>query len=104
MLTIRIMPKMRERPPASRKSSAPYEIPLNAWVIQNSIRFLPPTPPTPLPHPPGGRGGSEVEVPRGRSTLTGPRPVGDLAPARADCLELALRQGAGPEQRRVLRP
>src|SRR5262249_24834960 len=108
------------------------EIPLNVWVIQNSIwnsiRFLQPTrfagrPSAFGPSPPlfdglrplaGGRGRSEVEVPRGISTLTGPRfgasglagprPVGDLAPARADRLERALRQGAGPEERRVLRP
>ena len=36
MLTIRIIPKMRESPPARRKRSAPYEMPLNACVIQNS--------------------------------------------------------------------
>src|SRR6266850_6055460 len=36
MLTMRIMPKMSERPPARRKSSAPYEMPLNSWLIQNS--------------------------------------------------------------------
>src|SRR6185369_177927 len=36
MLTMRIMPKMSERPPASRKSRAPYEMPLKSWLIQNS--------------------------------------------------------------------
>src|SRR5262245_2389166 len=111
MLTMRIIPKMRERPPARRKSSAPYEIPLNAWVIQNSIGDLPPTPPAPPPPPTGGSGGQEAEVRRVISEtpstplhLTGPRPLGHLAPARADRLELAPPQGAGPEQRRVLLP
>src|SRR2546426_353170 len=37
MLTIRIMPKMRESPPASRNRSAPYETPLNVCATQNSI-------------------------------------------------------------------
>src|SRR6266850_6292829 len=36
MLTMRIMPKMSERPPASRKSKAPYDTPLKSWPIQNS--------------------------------------------------------------------
>src|SRR4030095_5501617 len=38
------------------------------------------------------------------SDLTFPRPVGDRAPARPHLLELARRQPARPEQRRVLRP
>src|SRR5216117_3241326 len=37
MLTIRIIPKMSESPPARRKRSAPYEMPLNACVTQNSM-------------------------------------------------------------------
>src|SRR5262245_5235597 len=37
MLTIRIIPKMRLNPPASRNKSAPYETPLKSPVIQNSI-------------------------------------------------------------------
>ena len=37
MFTMRIMPKMSESPPASRKSSAPYETPLNVWLTRNSI-------------------------------------------------------------------
>ena len=38
MLTMRITPKMSERPLARRKRSAPYETPLKSWVIQNSPR------------------------------------------------------------------
>jgi hypothetical protein len=40
MLTMRIIPKMRDSPPARRKSRAPYEIPLKVWTIQNSIAGL----------------------------------------------------------------
>src|SRR4029450_10574272 len=36
MLTMRIMPKMSERPPARRKRRAPYETPLKSWLIQKS--------------------------------------------------------------------
>jgi len=36
MLTMRIMPKMSERPPARRKSRAPYDTPLKSWLIQKS--------------------------------------------------------------------
>src|SRR5437879_13626412 len=36
MLTMRIMPKMSESPPASKKSRAPYETPLKSWLIQKS--------------------------------------------------------------------
>src|SRR5206468_3960646 len=41
---------------------------------------------------------------RPESDLTRPRRIGDLAPARADPLELARRQSAGLQQRRVLLP
>src|SRR5256712_6856769 len=36
-LTTRMTPKIRLSPLASRKSSAPYESPLNVWMIQNSL-------------------------------------------------------------------
>src|SRR5262245_63301955 len=36
MLTMRMTPKMRERPLASRKRRAPYERPLKVWTIQKS--------------------------------------------------------------------
>src|SRR5213594_5100107 len=36
MLTMRIMPKISESPPARRKSRAPYETPLKSWLIQKS--------------------------------------------------------------------
>src|SRR3989442_2874018 len=35
---MRIMPKMSERPPARRKSSAPQDTPLKSWLIQKSTR------------------------------------------------------------------
>src|SRR3989442_1053020 len=35
-LTIRMMPKISDSPAASRKSRAPYDTPLKAWMIQNS--------------------------------------------------------------------
>src|SRR4029077_13032448 len=38
MLTMRMTPKMRERPLARRKRSAPYERPLNVWTTQKSGR------------------------------------------------------------------
>src|SRR5215467_15845955 len=36
MLTMRMTPKMRESPLASRKRRAPYERPLKVWTIQKS--------------------------------------------------------------------
>src|SRR2546426_1110299 len=36
-LTTRMTPKIRLRPLASRKSSAPYDRPLKVWMIQNSL-------------------------------------------------------------------
>jgi hypothetical protein len=39
---MRITPKISVRPLASRKSSAPYDTPLNVWISQKfaSTRFL----------------------------------------------------------------
>src|SRR3989442_14293551 len=36
-LTTRMTPKIRLRPLANRKSSAPYDRPLKVWMIQNSL-------------------------------------------------------------------
>src|SRR2546429_9412944 len=36
-LTTRMTPKIRLRPLANRKSSAPYDSPLKVWMIQNSL-------------------------------------------------------------------
>src|SRR5215467_7550220 len=36
-LTTRMTPKIRLRPLASRKRSAPYDSPLKVWMIQNSL-------------------------------------------------------------------
>src|SRR5262249_22781609 len=47
-LTIRITPKISDRQLPTRNSSAPYEIPLKAWVSQNCV-FIPS--PTPLKSP-----------------------------------------------------
>src|SRR5262249_354417 len=43
-LTIRITPKIGDRPLPTRKSSAPYEIPLKTWVSQNCVFIPSPTP------------------------------------------------------------
>src|SRR5262249_52426389 len=42
--TIRITPKISDRPLPTRKSSAPYEIPLKTWVSQNCVFIPRPTP------------------------------------------------------------
>src|SRR5438093_11579355 len=56
MLTMRMTPKMRERPLARRKSSAPYERPLNVWTTQKSGR----TPPLPQTQHAGGVGAGDA--------------------------------------------
>src|SRR5262249_61168556 len=54
--------------PASRSSSRPRSRPPSAgWqrytdIVQHSLRDLPPTPPAPLAHPPGGRGRPEPSI------------------------------------------
>src|SRR5262249_60045838 len=41
---IRMTPKISDRPLPTRKSSAPYEIPLKTWVSQNCVFIPSPTP------------------------------------------------------------
>src|SRR5579864_531647 len=43
-LTIRMTPKISDRPLPTRNSSAPYEIPLNVWTIHNCVFISPPHP------------------------------------------------------------
>src|SRR5881409_2060024 len=56
MLTMRMTPKIRERPLARRKSSAPYERPLNVWTTQKSGR----TPSLPETQHAGGVGSNDA--------------------------------------------
>src|SRR5204862_105759 len=53
-LTTRMTPKIRLRPLANRKSSAPYDSPLKVWMIQNSLLTARPRGPLGEPQQAGG--------------------------------------------------